>query len=71
MKVFVDAIGLAAPGLNGWQESLPVLRGSRLMKPMNWSATSRNNCRPMSDAALLIWCVWRSACVKTYCGKDR
>ena len=29
MKVFVDAIGLAAPGLNGWQESLPVLRGEQ------------------------------------------
>lgn len=29
MKVFIDAIGLAAPGLPSWQESLPVLRGEQ------------------------------------------
>jgi hypothetical protein len=30
MKVFVEAIGLAAPGLNSWQESLSVLRGEQV-----------------------------------------
>ena len=27
MRVFVTGVGLAGPGLNGWQTSLPVLRG--------------------------------------------
>lgn len=30
MKVFVDAVGLAAPGLNSWEESLPILRGEQI-----------------------------------------
>lgn len=28
MKVFVDGIGLAGPGLNGWQASKPILAGT-------------------------------------------
>lgn len=33
MNVFVEAVGLAAPGLNNWQESLPVLRGQQDYQP--------------------------------------
>lgn len=28
-KLFIEAVGLAAPGLSGWEEALPVLRGAR------------------------------------------
>jgi hypothetical protein len=29
MKIFIDAVGLAAPGLSSWTEALPVLRGEQ------------------------------------------
>ena len=29
MNVYIEAVGLAAPGLNGWQGSLPILRGEQ------------------------------------------
>src|SRR5690606_32498809 len=29
MKIFIDAVGLAAPGLSSWAEALPVLRGEQ------------------------------------------
>jgi hypothetical protein len=34
MKVFVDAIGLAAPGLPDWKNSVPVLRGDVEYQPV-------------------------------------
>ncbi|HTE39843.1 MAG TPA: beta-ketoacyl synthase chain length factor [Steroidobacteraceae bacterium] len=32
-KVYIDAVGLAAPGLVSWDEALPILRGERPLVP--------------------------------------
>lgn len=32
-EVFIDAVGLAAPGLSNWQLAIPILRGEQLYEP--------------------------------------
>ena len=48
MRVFVEAVGVLAPGLNGWTEARPVVAGERSLVPAPFTPGAPN-CLPAAE----------------------